>query len=80
MTKLLAPETPQFRTALLRKLKNIAPGHGVQFMARKRVISFRLVDSHGRACTRAIDIHRNDGHALERDKLVNALRAAGLSI
>jgi hypothetical protein len=61
--------TPQFRTALIRKLKNIAPEHEIQFLEAERGIAFRLLDREGRVQSLPITMHRNNGHALERARL-----------
>jgi hypothetical protein len=77
MRSVLRVTTPQFRTTLIRKLKNIAPDHAVEFLEVERGISFRLVDRQGRARTLPITMHRNNGHALERAKLETLLIGAG---
>jgi len=77
MPKPLDPATPQFRTALIRRLNSLAPDYAPEFAETKRGVAFRMVDSNGRPRSRVIEIARNDGHALDRSKLSSSLRKAG---
>jgi hypothetical protein len=73
----LRVSTPQFRTALIRKLKNLHPGFQVEFVEVNRGVAFLLRDKRGRARSTVINIYRNSGDALERAKLEALLEAAG---
>lgn len=71
-------KTPQFKTAVVRKLKNIAPGYEVEFIDSSRGVAFRLKDAKGRYRSRIVALRSNkDGHALDRSELVGLLEAAG---
>jgi hypothetical protein len=78
MSKVLRPETPQFRTGLVRRLKNMAPSYSVEFVEAKSGLAFRTKDRTGRYRSRIVTVHRNrDGHALDRSQLEWLLKAAG---
>jgi hypothetical protein len=77
MAEFITVSTPQFRTALIRKLKNIAPDYHTEFLERERGIGFRMTDRLGRIRSKPMTIYRNDGRALERKRLEALLQAAG---
>jgi hypothetical protein len=67
------PSSPQFRTALIRKLKNIAPDFHPEFVETVYGVSFRMIDKNGRARSDIVTISRNPtGSTLAR-----YLRSAG---
>jgi hypothetical protein len=76
-TAALRVSTPQFRTALIRKLKNIAPDYRPQFIEQNRGLCFRMTDGSGRNCSKLVTINRNNGRVLERKSLEAMLQAAG---
>jgi hypothetical protein len=80
MAGALRVSTPQFRTALIRKLKNIAPGYAPEFLEAERGVAFRMKDRHGRARSRRVSIYRNNGHVLERANLEARLKSAGFPV
>jgi len=69
--------TPQFRTALVRKLRNIAPGYQPEFVEQERGLCFRMIDRSGRIRSKLMTINRNSGRVLERTCLEAMLKAAG---
>jgi hypothetical protein len=77
MTNPLRVSAPQFRTALIRKLRNIAPAYEPEFLDADRGIAFRMKDKRGRARSLRISIYRNSGHVLERANLERLLASAG---
>ena len=78
MRRPLSSETPQFRTAVVRRLKNIAPDYEVEFVQTKRGVAFRLKDKAGRYRSMIVTVYRSrTGHALDRSKLDALLKAAG---
>jgi len=71
--------SPQFRTQLLRKLKNLVPGHKVEFVEAVRSgIAFRLKDDRGRFRSNIVRIHRNAVHTLEATSLRRSICGAGV--
>lgn len=70
------PATPQFRTALLRRIKNVAPGYDVEFFEDSYGIAFRLKDAAGAYRCRLIRISERD-HSLDRSHLQALLKRAG---
>jgi hypothetical protein len=76
MTKSIDPSTPQFRTSLSHKIKNIEPDYDVEILDSKRGFAFRMIDSAGRHRSEIINIYVNNGHALDRSKLEWLLRPA----
>jgi hypothetical protein len=71
------PSTPQFRTALIRKLKNIEPDYDVEIFDRKRGVAFRMIDKLGHPRSGIVSLFVNRGHALDRSNLKRRIRAAG---
>jgi cellulose biosynthesis protein BcsQ len=76
MSKPLRTNTPQFRTALIRKLKNLAPGYDLEFLDTNSGVSFLLCNASGNACSEPITIARNTGDALQSASLKRALSRA----
>lgn len=78
MTKRLSAETPQFRTGVIRRLKNIAPDFSVEFVTGKSGVAFRLKDEAGRYRSKVVTVYRYaNGHALDRSRLESLLKRAG---
>jgi hypothetical protein len=77
MPSTLSVSTPQFRTALLRKLKNIAPTYTPEFVEAEQGIAFRMKDRQGRVRSLTVTIYRNSGDTLHRTRLEARLRSAG---
>jgi len=73
----LRASTPQFRTALIRKLRNLYPGYEPDFMPADRGVAFRMKDKNGRLCSSTIGIVRNNGDTLQRRWLEARLKSAG---
>jgi len=69
--------TPQFRTALIRKLKNIEPEYEVEFFKTDNGIAFRLLDKSGRYRSKIINIGSRVSDGLEKSYLERQLRFAG---
>jgi hypothetical protein len=66
--------TPQFRTLLVRKFKNILPNVQVEFVdGCERGIGFWLRDRRGRIHSKAIRIYRNHRDTLSRENLLRLL-------
>jgi hypothetical protein len=80
MTTALRASTPQFRTALIRKLKNIAPDFEAEFLEAERGIAFIMKDRRGRVRSKRVSIYRNNGNALERRWIEGRLKMAGFPI
>ena len=77
MSRGLKISTPQFRSALIRKLKNIAPGFRPEFLETSRGISFHMLDDAGRSRSKPVTIFRNRSDVLHKETLLSALRSAG---
>lgn len=77
MRKPIGISTPQFRTALIRALKNIAPEYDVETLTSQRGFGFRLIDKTRRYRSEVVRIYRNRGHALDHSNLERLLRAGG---
>jgi hypothetical protein len=77
MSESLRPGTPQFQTALLRKLKNIQPDFDVEFVRRENGTTFRLRDFQGRARSGLITINPRQTNVLELARLQELLTRAG---
>jgi len=74
MKKPLLPETPQFRTALIRKLKNLIPNYKPEFINTDTGICFVIMDFDGNVCSNPITISRNTGDALQTASLFRAFK------
>ena len=69
--------TPQLRTALVRKLKNIVPDCRVEFlMEAEERLCFRLVDQSGKGRSDMITINRPTTSILRGQKLEQLVRAS----
>ena len=77
MKKPLSPETPQFRTALIRKLKNLIPHYKPEFINTDTGICFVIMDLDGNICSKPITISRNSGDALQTRSLFQAFKRGG---
>lgn len=71
-----APATPQFRTALLRRIKNVAPGYDVEFFEHETGLAFRLKDTAGRYRCALIQVRERE-RALDRSHIKALLKQAG---
>ena len=71
------PGNPQFRTALIRKLKNVAPDYDIQFVETASGVAFRMIDSAGRYRSKIVKIGARTNHGLEKSYLESRLKSAG---
>jgi hypothetical protein len=71
-------ETPQFRTALLRTLKNDFPScePHIQAAAGER-LAFQLFDADGNARSQLVTINRHTTDTLTRSALSRMIQSAG---
>ena len=70
--------TPQFRTALLRAVKNIFPSCESRIQsADGRRIAFQLFDADGNARSRLVTINRHTTDTLTRSGLSRMIENAG---
>jgi hypothetical protein len=68
-------ETPQFRTQLLRKLKNLFPKYEPEFIEELRQgIGFRLKDKKGQYRTEIVHIHRYHKDVLTKQSLLRVIK------
>ena len=74
MKKPLSPETPQFKTALIRKLNNLIPDYKAEFLNTDSGICFVIKDFDGNICSNPITISRNTGDALQAASLFRAFK------
>ncbi|HYG30126.1 MAG TPA: hypothetical protein VD887_07925 [Allosphingosinicella sp.] len=65
-------KTPQFRTLLLRRLKNMFPDRSVRIEDARHGITFQLFDGAGRPATKRISVY--GAHAYELRKRTLAWR------
>ena len=63
-------DTPQFRTLLLRKLKNLYPDYSYSISTEEDGLSLQLLDSAGRAKGSRCRFYRHNNSDLERGTLV----------
>jgi hypothetical protein len=76
--KAICVMTPQFRTMLIRKLKNIFPSCSVEIVdGIKPGIGFRLRDRHGKYRSNIARIYRYNENVLSRDKLISVIKREG---
>lgn len=70
--------TPQFRTALLRTLKNDFPScePHIQTAERER-LAFQLFDADGNARSQLVTINRHTANTLTRSALSRMIQSAG---
>lgn len=71
------PKSPQFLTALVRKLKNIEPDYDVQFTETSGGVAFRMIDVQGRYRSKIINIGYKQQDALTSSRLQSHLRTSG---
>ena len=78
MAKLPTVTSPQFRSQLIRKLRNVIPDCTPEFVeGLERGIGFRLKDRYGRLRSNVVRIYRNGPGVLTETNLVRAVWAAG---
>ena len=66
--------TPQFRTELIRRLKNLFPGCEPEFIEGLRTgIGFRLKDAKGQYRGEVVHFHRYRKNLLTRESLLRAV-------
>jgi hypothetical protein len=71
--------SPQFKTMLLRKLKNIAPTCEVEFVeGLDKGIGFLLKDPQGRYRSKVVRIYRHNPGTLEKKELIDAIKKEGM--
>jgi hypothetical protein len=74
MPKRISVATPQFRTLLVRKLKNLFPNYSVEFLHAERGLSFRLKDEQGRDCSEIAQVYRHVKGVLSKRSLLGLIR------
>jgi hypothetical protein len=74
MPKRISVATPQFRTLLVRKLKNLFPSYSVEFLPAERGLSFRLKDEQGTYCSETARIYRHAEGVLSKRSLLRLIR------
>ena len=77
MKRPLSTSTHQFRTALIRKLKNMVPNHTPEFIETNSGICFILKNAQGEICSGNINVGRNTGNALTTQNLRRCFKRAG---
>ena len=71
--------SPQFQTALIRKLKNVAPSCTVEIIQEMdRGIGFRLRDSCGRYRTNIVRLYRYHPDVLNKENLKRRIIFSGV--
>ena len=78
MMALARVRTPQFRTQLVRKLRNLFPDCEPEFVVVDRGIAFQRLDRRGRSRSNLVRIHRYSDQILHMASLKRAIRRAGL--
>ena len=72
-------DTPQFRTKLLRKLKNLFPTCELEFQVTERGgIKYRLIDSQGNYRSNIVNIYRPRKSILETSDIIWGIKSAGI--
>ena len=74
----MKPGTQQFRTALMRKLKNLAPDYQVEFFDKDNRTIFRMTDNQGRARSEKISYNVGYSGKIEKKELEWKLKQAKL--
>lgn len=70
--------TPQFRTELIRRLKNMFPDCRPEFLEGvERGLAFRLKDKRGNYCSGIVRFYRYRRDLLTRESLKRAVGAEG---
>jgi hypothetical protein len=78
MAKLPPVTSPQFRSQLIRKLRNVVPSCTPELVdGLDRGIGFRLRDRHGRLRSNIVRIYRNGPDVLTTKHLMSAIWGAG---
>jgi|SwirhisoilCB2_FD_contig_41_17257866_length_453_multi_1_in_0_out_0_1 hypothetical protein len=78
MAKLVPVTSPQFRSQLIRKLRNVVPTCTTEFVdGLDRGVGFRLKDRRGRLRSNIVRIIRNGPNVLTTKHLVSAIWGAG---
>ena len=70
-------KTPQFRTQLTRRLRNLFPDCEPEFHEADQGVTFRLRDLRGRYRSNRVRLYRFHKHILDRANLVRAIQQAG---
>jgi hypothetical protein len=78
MPKRIAVTTPQFRTSLVRKLKNLFPDYSVEFLPADRGLKFRLTDAQNEYRSEVAQIHRHTDGVLNKSSLLGLIRLTPL--
>lgn len=77
MTKRNIISIPEFKKALIRTMRNVAPNCGVEFgKDHTSHLKFRLIDDAGRYRSNFVSILRSSEN-LEKAKLIATIRGAG---
>ncbi|MEO1542898.1 MAG: hypothetical protein AAFR75_02620 [Pseudomonadota bacterium] len=71
------PGTPQFRTALIRRMRNLEPDYEIEFLDTDNGTMFRLIDSLGRPRSEKITITTRHSDSLQTEQLRRTLKSAG---
>jgi hypothetical protein len=74
MPKRISVTTPQFRTSLVRKLKNLFPDYSVEFLPADRGLKFRLTNAQNGYCSEVAQIYRYSDGVLSRSSLLGRVR------
>lgn len=69
--------TPQFRTLLLRRLKNLFPTLNADIRPLPNGVSFQLFDADGKARSKRVSIYRHHREPLEATFLRRLVGEAG---
>ncbi len=71
--------TPQFKTELIRKLKNVFPGHEVIFESNlQKGIGFRLRKTKGGRMSDIVRIYRYREEILTKEWLLNSVKYSAI--
>jgi len=71
-------DTPQFRTKLIRKFKNLFPTCEVEIEnTEKGGIKYRLLDEKGNYRSNVVSIYRLRERALETKDIISSIKNAG---
>ncbi|HEX8366520.1 MAG TPA: hypothetical protein VF603_14660 [Allosphingosinicella sp.] len=74
--RLPGAKTPQFRTLLLRRLKNMFPNRSVRIADARHGITFQLFDGAGRPATKRISVYGAHAGGLRKRTLAWRVGAA----
>ena len=71
-------DTPQFRTKMIRKCKNLFPTCDLEIdNMEKRGIKYRLKDERGNYRSNTVSIYRHRESVLETKDIVSSIKNAG---